>query len=104
MLKTVRVHDPDETSVEYASVRRVVEPASGQVRLELDLDERAEISQDVILPAGTAYDLVNHGVYETSRSQRLRTRRRAFSAIRHSCDWPAVEPVSRSAAGGAQCP
>ena len=68
MLKTVRVHDTDETSVEYASVRRVVELASGQVRLELWLDERAEVSRDVILPAGTAYDVVNAGVYETSRS------------------------------------
>jgi hypothetical protein len=68
MLKTVRVHDSDKTSVEYASVRRVVELASGQVRLELDLDARAEMSQDVILPAGTAYDVLTDGVYETSRS------------------------------------
>jgi hypothetical protein len=37
-MKTVRVHDTDESSVEYASVRRVVELASGQLRLELDLD------------------------------------------------------------------
>jgi hypothetical protein len=48
MLKTVRVHDTDETSVEYASVRRVVELASGQVRLELWLDDRTEVSRDVI--------------------------------------------------------
>lgn len=68
MLKTVRVHDNNETSVEYASVRRVVELASGQVHLELCLDERAEVSQEVVLPAGTAYDVVNQGVYETSRS------------------------------------
>jgi glycine cleavage system aminomethyltransferase T len=67
MLKTVRVHDTDETFVEYASVRRVVELASGQVRLELWLDERAGVSRDVVLPAGTAYDVVNAGVYETSR-------------------------------------
>jgi hypothetical protein len=67
MLKTVRVHDTDETSVEYASVRRVVELASGQVRLELWLDEAAGVSRDVVLPAGTAYDVVNAGVYETSR-------------------------------------
>jgi hypothetical protein len=67
MLKTVRVHDSDETSVEYASMRRVVELASGQVRLELWLDDRTEVSRDVILPAGTAYDVVNAGVYETSR-------------------------------------
>jgi hypothetical protein len=68
MLKTVRVHDSDETSVEYASVRRVVELASGQVRLELCLDEGTEVLRDVILPAGTAYDVLNEGVYETSRS------------------------------------
>jgi hypothetical protein len=67
MLRTVRVHDSDETSVEYASVRRVVELASGQVRLELCLDEHAEMSQEVVLPAGTAYDVLNQGVYETSR-------------------------------------
>jgi glycine cleavage system aminomethyltransferase T len=67
MLKTVRVHDIDETFVEYASVRRVVELASGQVRLELWLDERAGVCRDVVLPAGTAYDVVNAGVYETSR-------------------------------------
>jgi len=68
MLKTVRVHDIDETSVEYASVRRVVELASGQVRIELCLDEATEVLRDVILPAGTAYDVLNEGVYETSRS------------------------------------
>jgi hypothetical protein len=68
MLKTVRVYETDETSVEYASVRRVVELASGQVRLELCLDEREGLSRDVILPAGTAYDVVNQGVYEISRS------------------------------------
>ena len=68
MLKTVRVHDTDETSVEYASVRRVVQLASGQVRLELCLDDRTEVSREVIVPAGTSYDVVNHGVYETSRS------------------------------------
>jgi hypothetical protein len=68
MLKTVRVHDSNETSVEYASVRRVVELASGQVRLELWLDDRTEVSREVIVPAGTPYDVVNQGVYETSRS------------------------------------
>jgi hypothetical protein len=68
MLKTVRVHDIDETSVEYASVRRVVELASGQVRLELCLDDRTEVFRDVIVAAGTPYDVVNQGVYETSRS------------------------------------
>jgi hypothetical protein len=51
MLKTVRVHDSDQPSVEDSSVRRVVELASGQVRLDLDLDARAEMSRDVILPA-----------------------------------------------------
>jgi hypothetical protein len=49
-------------------VRRVVELASGQVRLELCLDEHAEMSQEVVLPAGTAYDVLNQGVYEPSRS------------------------------------
>jgi hypothetical protein len=44
------------------------ELASGQVRLELWLDEAAGVSRDVVLPAGTAYDVVNQGVYETSRS------------------------------------
>jgi hypothetical protein len=68
MLKTVRVHDSDATSVEYASVRRVVKLASGQVRLDLWLDDRTEVSREVIVPAGTAYDVVNQGVYETSRS------------------------------------
>jgi hypothetical protein len=68
MLKTVPVHDSDETSVEYASVRRVVKLASGQVRLDLWLDDRTEVSREVIVPAGTAYDVVNQGVYETSRS------------------------------------
>jgi hypothetical protein len=67
MLKIVRVHDSDETSVEYASVRRVVELASGQVRLELCLDDRTDVSRDVILAAGTPYDVVNQGLYETSR-------------------------------------
>jgi hypothetical protein len=67
MLKTVRVHDSDETSVEYASVRRIVKLASGQVRLELSLDDRTEVSREVIVPAGTAYDVVNAGVYEMSR-------------------------------------
>jgi hypothetical protein len=53
--------------VVHASVQRVVELASGQVRLELCLDDRTEVSRDVIVPAGTAYDVVNQGVYETSR-------------------------------------
>jgi hypothetical protein len=44
----------DQASVEYASVRRVVELASGQVRLELWIDEAAGVSCDVVLPAGTA--------------------------------------------------
>jgi hypothetical protein len=67
-VKTVRVHEGEETSVEYASVLRVVKIASGQVRLELCLDDRTEVSRDVVLPAGTAYDVLNEGVYETSRS------------------------------------
>jgi hypothetical protein len=67
-MKKVRVHEGEDTSVEYASVRRVVELASGQVRLELCLDDRTEVSRDVIVSAGTPYDVVNHGVYETSRS------------------------------------
>jgi hypothetical protein len=68
MLKTVRVHDSDATSVEYAAVRRIVKLASDQVRLELALDDRAEVSREVIVPVGTPYDVVNQGVYETSRS------------------------------------
>lgn len=68
MLKTVRVHETDETSVEYAAVRRVVTLASGQVRLELGEDASGQVMRDVLLPAGTAYDVVSQGVYETSRS------------------------------------
>jgi hypothetical protein len=42
--------------------------ASRQVRLTLCLDQRAEVSQERVLPAGTADDVLNRGVYETSRS------------------------------------
>lgn len=66
-MKTVRVHQSDKTSVEYPAVRRVVELASGQVRLELGEDESGQVMRDVLLPAGTAYDVVSQGVYETTR-------------------------------------
>ena len=59
MLKTVRVYNADERSVEFRDVRRVEELASGQVRLEqcLDADSPAGAVLGVLLPAGSTYDV-----------------------------------------------
>ena len=67
MLKTVRVYETDETCLEFSNVRRVEELADGQVRLEQCLDASAPAGEvrGVLLPPGTAYDVMQGGLHES---------------------------------------